>query len=59
VPTRGRISVNPIHDILSQLPLFPIVEKGPALGEAMRAAEAAWIKAGFPDESAALNVIAD
>ena len=35
------------------------VEKGPALGEALRAAEAAWIAAGFPDEPKALKKIAD
>jgi len=26
------------------------IEKGPALGEAMRAAEEAWVKAGFPED---------
>jgi poly(A) polymerase len=35
------------------------VEKGPALGEAMRTAEAAWIAVGFPDGEAALGEIAD
>ena len=49
-------------------PVFPLkaadfikrgVEKGPALGEALRAAEAAWIAAGFPAEQAALEKIAD
>ena len=48
-------------------PLFPLkaadfmargVGKGPALGAAMRAAEAAWVKAGFPDGQAALESIA-
>ena len=34
------------------------VEKGPALGAAMRAAEAAWIAAGFPMDPAALEQIA-
>ncbi len=49
-------------------PVFPLkaadfiergVEKGPALGEALRAAEAAWVAAGFPAEQAALGKIAD
>ncbi len=49
-------------------PVFPLkaadfmargVEKGPALGAAMRAAEAAWIAAGFPGEPAAIEAIAD
>lgn len=49
-------------------PVFPIkaddfmrrgIEKGPALGAALRAAEEAWIAAGFPDDRAALDVIAD
>jgi len=49
-------------------PVFPLkaadfikrgVEKGPALGAAMRAAEAAWIAAGFPSEPKALDEIAD
>jgi poly(A) polymerase len=35
------------------------VEKGPALGAALRAAEAAWIAADFPNDSAALGRIAD
>jgi poly(A) polymerase len=35
------------------------VAKGPRLGEAMRAAEAAWIAAGFPHDMAALDRIAD
>lgn len=48
-------------------PVFPLkaadfikrgIEKGPALGEAMRAAEAAWIAAGFPSDQAALEKIA-
>ena len=34
------------------------VEKGPALGAALAAAEKAWIAAGFPDDKAALDVIA-
>ncbi len=34
------------------------VEKGPALGAAMRAAEAAWIKAGFPGDKPTLETIA-
>ena len=33
--------------------------KGPARGAAMRAAEEAWIAAGFPGEQAALAAIAD
>jgi poly(A) polymerase len=49
-------------------PAFPLkaadfiergVEKGPALGVAMRAAEEAWIAAGFPGDSAKLAAIAD
>jgi poly(A) polymerase len=45
-------------------PVFPLkasdfmaqgIEKGPALGAAMRAAEEAWIAAGFPDDRAALD----
>jgi poly(A) polymerase len=49
-------------------PVFPLksadfiargVEKGPVLGAAMRAAEAAWIAAGFPADAAALAAIAD
>jgi poly(A) polymerase len=48
-------------------PAFPLkaadlmergVEKGPALGTAMRAAEEAWIAAGFPEDAAALAAIA-
>jgi poly(A) polymerase len=35
------------------------VPKGPALGAALRAAEEAWIAAGFPDHPAALDRIAD
>jgi len=35
------------------------VEKGPALGAAMRAAEAAWIAADFPSEGPTLAAIAD
>ena len=47
-------------------PVFPLkaadlmkrgVEKGPALGAAMRAAEAAWIAAGFPDDAGTLEAI--
>lgn len=34
------------------------VGKGPALGAAMRAAEAAWIAADFPAGRAALDAIA-
>jgi len=49
-------------------PAFPLksadfiargIEKGPALGAVMRAAESAWIAAGFPDDAAALAAIAD
>jgi poly(A) polymerase len=49
-------------------PMFPLksadfikrgIEKGPALGVALRAAEAAWIAAGFPADQAALDAIAD
>ena len=35
------------------------VTRGPALGEAMRAAEEAWIAAGFPEDEAVLDRIAD
>ncbi len=49
-------------------PAFPLkaadlmergVEKGPALGAAMRAAEAAWIAADFPKDAAEIAAIAD
>ena len=49
-------------------PAFPLraadflargVEKGPRLGAVMRAAEEAWIAAGFPSEGAALAAIVD
>jgi len=49
-------------------PVFPLkaadfmkrgLDKGPALGEALRASEAAWIKAGFSNDPAALDKIAD
>ena len=48
-------------------PAFPLkaadfiargVEKGPALGAALATAETAWIAAGFPDDKATLDVIA-
>ena len=48
-------------------PVFPLkaadfikrgIEKGPALGVALRAAEAEWIAQGFPDDKAALDAIA-
>jgi poly(A) polymerase len=51
-----------------QAPQFPLraadfiarnVPRGPALGAAMRAAEAAWIAAGFPHDQPALEAIAD
>jgi hypothetical protein len=35
------------------------IEKGPALGAALAAAETAWIAAGFPGDAAALDAIAD
>ncbi len=50
------------------VPTFPLrasdflahgIEKGPKLGLAMRAAEAAWIAADFPRDQAALAAIAD
>ncbi len=50
------------------VPSFPIkaadlmdrgVVKGPALGAALSAAEAAWIEAGFPDDKARLDTIAN
>jgi poly(A) polymerase len=49
-------------------PVFPLkaadfvkrgIEKGPALGAALRASETAWIAAGFPDDQAVLEKIAD
>lgn len=49
-------------------PVFPLkaadflkrgIEKGPALGAALRAAETRWIAAGFPDDVAVLAAIAD
>jgi poly(A) polymerase len=49
-------------------PAFPLkaadfvkrgVEKGPALGAALRAAEAAWIAADFPGDPNAIAAIAD
>jgi len=49
-------------------PVFPLkaadfmkrgIEKGPALGAVLRAAETAWIAAGFPGDAAALTRIAD
>jgi poly(A) polymerase len=49
------------------IPVFPLkaadfmargVQKGPALGAALRVAEAAWIEAGFPMDLAALEQIA-
>ncbi len=49
-------------------PVFPLkaadfikrgVEKGPALGAAIAAAEKAWIAAGFPSDAAALAAISD
>jgi poly(A) polymerase len=50
------------------VPAFPIkaadlmergIAKGPALGAALSAAEAAWIEAGFPDDKVRLAAIAD
>jgi poly(A) polymerase len=35
------------------------ISKGPALGAALRAAEAAWIKADFPQDQATIAAIAD
>ena len=49
-------------------PVFPLkaadfikrgIDKGPALGAALRAAEAAWVGAGFPTDRAVLEKIAD
>lgn len=49
-------------------PVFPLkaadflkrgIAKGPALGAALRAAEAAWIAAGFPGDQGALEKLAD
>jgi poly(A) polymerase len=51
-----------------QAPKFPLkaadfiargVAKGPALGAALRQAEAAWIAAGFPNDAAVIAAIAD
>jgi poly(A) polymerase len=51
-----------------RVPVFPLkaadfiargVEKGPALGRALAAAEEAWIAAGFPGDAPALAAIAD
>jgi len=51
-----------------QAPRFPLkaadlirrgVPKGPQLGAALRAAEAAWIAAGFPTDQAAVGALAD
>jgi poly(A) polymerase len=51
-----------------QAPIFPLraadfiargVAKGPALGAALRQAEAAWIEAGFPSDAAAIAALAD
>jgi tRNA nucleotidyltransferase/poly(A) polymerase len=48
------------------VPVFPLkaadfvargVERGPALGAAMREAEAAWIAAGFPGDAASIEAI--
>jgi tRNA nucleotidyltransferase/poly(A) polymerase len=50
------------------VPVFPLraadfmargVEQGPALGQALRAAEEAWIAAGFPSDAAAVAAIAE
>jgi len=63
----------PWHDLAGlpvrwTAPVFPLkaadfmergVEKGPALGAAMAAAQEAWIKADFPEDAAALARIAD
>jgi poly(A) polymerase len=49
-------------------PVFPLkaadfikrgIGKGPALGEALRAAESAWAAQGFPESAAALDEIAN
>jgi poly(A) polymerase len=49
-------------------PAFPLkaadlmqrgVDKGPALGAAMRAAEEAWVAANFPEDAAEIAAIAD
>jgi hypothetical protein len=51
-----------------EAPTFPLkaadlivrgIAKGPALGQALAAAEAAWVAADFPREAAALAAIAD
>jgi poly(A) polymerase len=34
------------------------IDKGPALGAALRAAEKAWVEAGFPGDVGMLNAIA-
>jgi tRNA nucleotidyltransferase/poly(A) polymerase len=49
-------------------PVFPLkavdfikrgIAKGPALGAALRAAETAWVEAGFPEDAVAVATIAD
>ncbi len=35
------------------------IAKGPVLGAALRTAEAAWIKAGFPQDQAAIAAIVE
>jgi poly(A) polymerase len=35
------------------------IEKGPSLGAALRAAESAWIAAGFPDDAKTQEKITD
>ena len=49
-------------------PVFPLkaadfvrrgIDKGPALGAALRAAEQVWIAADFPTEAADISAIAD
>jgi hypothetical protein len=61
------------HDLIAlpeswTAPKFPLaakdflargLEKGPALGAAIAAAEEAWVLGGFPDDAASLEAIAD
>jgi poly(A) polymerase len=56
LPSRWTAPQFPLHaaDLIARG-----VARGPALGEALRAAEAAWIAAGFPLDRAALDGIAD
>jgi poly(A) polymerase len=64
-PQWRALATLPLHWSVPQFPLKADdfmargVEKGPRLGAAMRAAEEAWIEAGFPHDRDALARIAD